>query len=446
MPKSSQPTAEPFKITKRNVDAPFPEGVVTFRWDCDLKGFGLKVTATGKKTYIYQYRTGGRESTTKRVTIGEHGSPWTPATARDEAMRLSGLVHRGIDPREDERQRRKEAVALAFQDYVELFVDRYLKANWKQTWQEGARILRRDVVPAFRRQPLSRITKGDVDDLLSSMNDRPALKRQAYSVLNKLFNWAVNTRGDITSSPLDKMDAVRNVPARERHLSGEELASFLIAADKTPYPFGRYLSVLVGSLQRRDTVAHMDWAQLNRACDQWSIPAALMKNKLDHEAPINREVFEALNSVPRKSAGLLFSTTGVTAVSGFSKAKKALDRRMIDILRNRASARGDDISNLDDEQVLPHWTFHDLRRTGATIMQAMGVPVEVAEEILAHTGGTREGVAGVYNKYRYLPEKRVALELWGDFLSDIRATDLAEYPLRKWLYAERLKQLDFTAG
>ena len=77
MPKSSQPTAEPFKITKRSVDAVFPDGVVTWRSDCDFKELGLKLTATGKKTYIYQYRTGGRESTTKRVTIGERGSPWT---------------------------------------------------------------------------------------------------------------------------------------------------------------------------------------------------------------------------------------------------------------------------------------------------------------------------------------------------------------------------------
>jgi len=58
MSDTNNPAAEPFKITKRSVDAPFPPGMVTFRWDCDLKGFGLKITATGKKTYIYQYRTG----------------------------------------------------------------------------------------------------------------------------------------------------------------------------------------------------------------------------------------------------------------------------------------------------------------------------------------------------------------------------------------------------
>jgi len=138
-------------------------------------------------------------------------------------------------------------VTLAFQDYAELFIDRYLKVNWKQTWEEGARILRRDVVPAFRNRPLSSITKGDLDDLLTSINDRPALKRQAYAVLNKLFAWGVKTRGDIKISPMESMDAVPNVPARERHLTGKELASFLIAADSTPCPV-RSVSVGIGRL------------------------------------------------------------------------------------------------------------------------------------------------------------------------------------------------------
>ena len=437
---------EPFKIKKQTVDQAFPKGVVSFRWDCDLKGFGLKVTEAGKKTYIYQYRTGGRESTTKRVTIGEHGSPWTPAMAREEALRLAALVQRHIDPREDERQRRKRAVTLAFQDYAGHFVERYLKVEWKETWQEAERILNRDIVPAFRRQPLPTITKGDIEDLLSGMNDRPALKRQAYAVLNKLFTWAVKSRGDIAISPMETMEAVANVPARERYLSAEELAGFLIAADSMPYPFGPYLLALAGSLQRRETVAQMDWSHLKRTHDQWSIPGRLIKNKLDHEAPCNGEVRIALASRPSKRAGLVFTTTGTTAVSGFSKAKDALDKRMIAVLRARAEDRNEDVTDLDDAVVLPPWRLHDLRRTGATMLQAMGVPVEVTECILAHVGGTREGVAGVYNKYKYLIEKRVALELWGEFLHDVRTTVMAIEPHRKWLYADRLKRLDVEAG
>lgn len=119
---------------------------------------------------------------------------------------------------------------------------------------------------------------------------------------------------------------------------------------------------------------------------------------------------------------------------------------VISILRARAELRGDDVSNAEDNVILPPWVFHDLRRTGATALQALGVPVEVTEDILAHTSGMRKGVAGVYNKYKYLPEKRVALDLWSEFLRDLRAKTVAEEPHMKWLYANWLRRLDADAA
>lgn len=433
------------KITKRSVDAVIPGATQSFLWDTEVKGFGLKISTAGKRTYVFQYRTGGRESATQRFTIGEHGSPWTPDLARKEALRLAGMVRQGSDPREDQRQRRKAAVTLAFDDYVDFFVERYLKVHWK-SWNEAERILKRDIVPVFRRRPLPSITKGDVDDLLSGMKNRPALKRQAYAILHKLFNWATKTRGDIPVSPMASMDAVPTVKARDRHLSAEELTAFVLAADATPYPFGPYFRVLAGTLQRRETVAGSDWAQFSATNNLWSIPAHMMKNDVDHLTPCSDEVKEVLGTLESKRAGLIFTTTGTTAISGFSKAKAALDKRMIATLRSRAEARGEDVADVEDTVILPQWRLHDLRRTGITALQAMGVPVEVTEDILAHTSGTREGVAGVYNKYRYLPEKRVALGLWGEFLRDLRATTLAAEPHRKWLYADRLKRLDADAA
>lgn len=433
------------KITKRSVDVAIPSANQTFLWDTEVKGFGLKILPSGKRTYIFQYRTGGRESATQRFTIGEHGSPWTPDLARKEALRLAGLIRQGVDPREEQRQRRKAAVTLAFDDYADFFVERYLKVKWKR-WNEAERILKRDVVPVFRRRPLPSITKGDVDDLLGGMNDRPALKRQVYAILNKLFNWAMKTRDDIKVSPMTSMDAVPTVRPRDRHLSAEELAAFIIAADATPYPFGPYFLALAGTLQRRETVAGGDWAQFNISNGLWSVPGSLMKNNLDHLTPCNAEVAGVLSKLVSKRAGLIFTTTGSTAISGFSKAKSALDKRMVAILRARAEARGEEVDDADDAIILPPWRFHDLRRTGVTALQSMGVPIEVTEDILAHTSGTREGVAGVYNKYRYLPEKRVALGLWGEFLRDLRDTTLGAEPHRKWLYADRLKRLDADAA
>ena len=85
------------KITKRTVDEIVPNSGTQFLWDNDIKGFGVKVTAAGAISYLLQFRLGGREAKTRRYTIGNHGSPWTPATARSEAIRLLLLVAQGID-------------------------------------------------------------------------------------------------------------------------------------------------------------------------------------------------------------------------------------------------------------------------------------------------------------------------------------------------------------
>ena len=87
-------------VNKRTVDALKAGPEVSFLWDDDVKGFGVKITPAGALTYIYQYRMGGREAKTRRYSIGAHGSPWTPASARIEAKRLGLLVAQGIDPAE----------------------------------------------------------------------------------------------------------------------------------------------------------------------------------------------------------------------------------------------------------------------------------------------------------------------------------------------------------
>src|SRR5690349_9377122 len=100
------------RITKRLVDAAASAAKDQFVWDDELRGFGLKITPAGNKIYLIQYRMGGRGSPTCRFTIGGHGSPWTPATARDEAERLLRLVRQGVNPidarEEMERKRRAD--------------------------------------------------------------------------------------------------------------------------------------------------------------------------------------------------------------------------------------------------------------------------------------------------------------------------------------------------
>ena len=128
------------KISKRTVDS-LPVGPKeNYLWDTDLKGFGVKITAAGSISYIIQFRMGGREAKTRRFTIGSHGSPWTPTTARLEAERLLVIVAQGIDPVDAEKQRRREAVDLAFSNYADLFTRSCKREGWRRLVERSIRL------------------------------------------------------------------------------------------------------------------------------------------------------------------------------------------------------------------------------------------------------------------------------------------------------------------
>ena len=102
------------KVTKSSVEALFAGTRAEFLWDPELKGFGAKVEPSGAKSYVVQYRLGGRGSKVRRYTIGRHGSPWTPSTARTEAERLLLLVRQGIDVLEAKQEKSRKAQDLGF--------------------------------------------------------------------------------------------------------------------------------------------------------------------------------------------------------------------------------------------------------------------------------------------------------------------------------------------
>lgn len=409
------------RLSKTRVDAMSKGQRNAYLWDTDVKGFGLKVTPTGAKSYVLQYRMGGREAKTKRLTIGKHGSPWTPDTARAEASRLLTFVRQGVDPADVERERRRQSVTLAFGDYADRFVTLYLKANWTDSWREGQRILNVNVKPIWKSRAVSTITRGDVSELLDGLNDRPAMKKNVHSVIRKLFRWAAG-RGDIATSPIAEMPAPKAVPARKRVLTDEELVCVWLAAERMGHPWRGVVRLLIATIQRREEVAGLDWAEfedLKGMAPTWVLPPARAKNDVGHRVPLNGLALAEIGMLQQKRKGLVFTTTGTTSVSGFSDAKERLDSFALEIMRRRAVARNEDPDDVD----FPTWRFHDLRRTGTTTLQKLGIIIEHTEAVINHTSGETAGVAGVYNLYKYEIEKRRALELWADHLARLLTGD-----------------------
>ena len=414
------------KIAKRSVDGLVKTDRTEFLWDEELSGFGLRVTSNGAKSYVYQYRMGGREAVKKRHTIGQHGSPWTPDTARTEAKRLALLVGQGIDPADADRERRRQAVDLAFEPYAGLFVDGYLRSHWKN-WEQGRSLLGREAVPVLQRTPLPLIKRSDVVAVLDRLADRPAVARLMHATLRKLFKWAVS-RGDIERSPIEEMEAPSGPAPRDRVLSDTELVVIWRASASLGYPYGPLYRLLIATGQRREEVAALEWSELDRASATWTLPADRAKNGKAHLVPLSGLAIGEIDGLatmgggagtvevkwPRR--GLVFTTTGETAVSGHSRGKARLDRDVARLLAEEAMLDGDEF------YPMAKWRVHDFRRTVATGLQRLGVRFEVTEAVLNHVSGSRGGVAGVYQRHDWKEEKRDAMDAWGRGVERILAS------------------------
>jgi len=110
--------------------------------------------------------------------------------------------------------------------------------------------------------------------------------------------------------------------------------------------------------------------------DTWHLPATRTKNGRAHDVPLTEGMLAILGSMElvKGAPGFLFTTTGETPVSGFNKALHTIQAGMAAAAEEE---RGEPVE-------IPHWTFHDLRRTAATTMARLGVPVRVTEAVVNH--------------------------------------------------------------
>jgi integrase len=223
-----------------------------------------------------------------------------------------------------------------------------------------------------------------------------------------LFNWAVK-RGRLPSSPVSGVDAPSKERTRDRVLSDDELRWLWRACEKIDWPFGPLVKLLLLTGQRRDEVATLQWSELDLGKRTWTLPREKAKNNRAHEVQLSEAAIGVLESLPRSGA-LVFTSTGSTAVTGFSRAKRRLDAAMF-------ATKSQDLGT--KREPIPPWVLHDLRRTAATGMAGLNFPPHVVDKVLNHLSGTIRGVAAVYNRFEYLDERRAALEAWGRYVANL---------------------------
>jgi integrase len=368
----------------------------------EASGLALRVAPSGAKSWGWRYRApDGRQ---RRLTLGVYPKV-SLADARERQAAARRLLALGKDPSDDRPSR--ETVA----DLAEVYLERH--GRGMRTRHEEERRLRRDVLPTLGGRKVADVTRREVADLVHGIATRIRADRgtsgvhanRVFGTLQRLFAKAVDW-GWIEHSPTDRLAKPVQERARERVLGDAELARLWPALDLLPDERMRLaLRLQLATGQRLGEVVGAAARELDLGSRVWTIPPERAKNGREHAVPLSPLAFGLVAEAVRLAAGgpWLFPSARAGA------RVPHLRRDSVDQAFRRLLAR------IGFPAAVPH----DLRRSCATGMIALGVEPHHVEAVLNHVSGARGGVAGVYNRHAYEAEKRAALERWGAHLSGL---------------------------
>jgi integrase len=376
--------------------------------DATLPGFGLRVTEKGAKSWTLMHRVNGKQ---RRATLGAFPAV-SLSDARDRARELLRAAEKGEAPNLQifanlPAVPTAAAPAKLFDDVIAEFVERHCKPR-NRGWKRQERDLQREFLPYWQGRPIANITRSDILGVLDKISDRSSPRRanRYLALIKKLFSWCAE-RGYVDASPAAVVKPPGREVSRDRVLSDSELVAIWRACEAAGHPFGQMFKLLIVTGQRLGEVASMSRPDIDHGKAIWTVPAEIAKNGVPNAVPLSSLAVQILDEAINGSGGspasdgngLVFPARNGSgnSASGFSKAKANLDKALA-----------------ADGHQLPPWRLHDLRRTAASGMAQLGVQPHVIERVLNHISGSQAGVAGVYNRFGYLPEKRQALDAWAD--------------------------------
>lgn len=272
------------RIGKRTVDAvEKPAEGETRLWDTEIKGFFLRVYASGRRVYALKYRMGRLQ---RVYTIGTHGSPWTPDKARDAAEKALQRIKEGKDPADDKKAARE---ALTVAELIDSYVTdgpATKPAKRASTWMHDASNLNRHVRPLLGRKIANAITKADAARTVQSIIDGKTaadvktekkrgrarvrggagVARRTRTTAAAMFAWGVE-HGLIANNPFAGLKLAM-APIRERFLSREEAGQMIDAIDALEgekalsKTFGDAMRLLMLTGARKSEILGLRWSEV----------------------------------------------------------------------------------------------------------------------------------------------------------------------------------------
>ena len=382
------------RLTKRTVDALVPNGKDTVIWDRDLKGFGVRMLASGRKVFVVQSRGPGGS---RRASLGRHGKI-TVEQARARAVAAIGQIKRGEPPLAEPSG--PVTVASLAQRFIDDYVNMHCKAR---TREQYAGIVRSVIVPALGDRTVESIGTADVSELHRNLHATPQRANHTLWIFSRMLSlaqtWEVIPPG---RNPCRSVRPYKLKP-RERFLNRDEfrrLGRALKEAEEDgsvkPGPIAAIrLLVLTGC--RRTEILSLRWDDVDRTAGVLRLRDSKTGPRT---VPLTRPALSVLDRIePTPGSPFVFTgeRTGraVVRIDGaWHKVRERAglsDVRMHDLRHSyasRALSLGESLTAIG--HLLGHRKVATTARYAHLVRDAeKAAAVRVGASIEAHLGGER---------------------------------------------------------
>lgn len=364
----------------------------------DSRGLYAEVLSTGGVIWRFRYRLHGRR---EKLTLGKYPD-LTLKNARLKRDDAAQLVAMGQSPAQ---KKQHDKIAGAEDTTVAEFAERFFKDIQERDRKNSTmprRYLEKDILPYIGEKPIKEITAEDVRDVIWKKKEQgfDAAAGQVRGLLKRMLDYAV-TCGLLNHNPVAAlpMRHVYRAVARDRALPPAEVQIFFraVRASNIRRQFKLALHLILATLVRKSELMLAQWKDVHFDSAEWHVPAENSKTGKPHIVYLSKQalaLFKELQTLAGKSPWVLPGRGTWKKPFAHNALNKALKVSLQD-------------------QAIPVFTIHDLRRTASTLLHENGWASDVVEKALNHTIG---GVRGVYNRAEYAEQRKQMLQFWSDYL------------------------------
>jgi len=353
------------RLTKRTVDSIKPSDKASIVWDRDLGGFGVKISPSGRKAYVVQYRISRQSRKTRRMTLGVHGTI-SCEQARIKAKTLLGQAAFGDNPLREKDEMKNAMLTV---ELLDMFYNEHVMPKLAVRTQEAYKnIIQKKLPRAFLNLPIKDVTRQDVARLHHNMREIPTSANKLLAMLSKFFNWSekFGYRAD-HSNPCRYVEKYKEKP-RQRFLSPEEQKRLWYALDEaekhataTIYSIAALRVISLTGARLRE-ILNLKWNYVDLNRKMLNLPESKTGAKTIY---LNDAATEIIKNIPQQLDNE-FVFCGIRAGQPIKELQKAWQRI-------RLSA------NLEDVRI------HDLRHTFASVAVMNGMSLPLIGALLGHS-------------------------------------------------------------